>query len=83
MYLLNIEAQKTSETFTGCLSFILKMIQGVLDAKLQVESWKSLIFVKWKRMYLFNRECLEKSKNLTDCSFSVSKMKQEIADDKM
>ena len=46
MYLLNIEAQKTSETDTGCLSFILEIIQEVLDAKLQVDSLKSLIFVK-------------------------------------
>ena len=43
MYLLNIDAQKTSETFTGCLSFIFKMIQEVLDAKLQADSLKSLI----------------------------------------
>ena len=83
MHLLNGEGQETSETFTGCLSFILKMIRGVLDAKLQAESWKSLIFVKWKRMYLFNGECLGKAKNLKDCFFFVLKMKQEIADDKM
>ena len=71
MYILSIEAQKTSETLTGCLSVILKMIQDVLDAELQAESLKSLIYVKLKRMYLFNAEGLEKSKNLTDCFFSV------------